>query len=1000
MPQVFYKDGSAVPDAKVSEAISSGAAYAKGRVTVRDPNGTVGTIDASELGKPGYQPLTDAEINEARIHEERSTLGQQALTAVEGGARGLSLGGSDVVATGLLGDGYRKGAQERAHENRKIAIGSEIAGAIAPTLLTGGEAGAVEGASLAARAGEGASLLNKAARLAPSSLVSSAGRAVERGVAGIVGDSSASMLGRMAQRAAAVGASGAVEGGLYGAGNAVSEAALDGAPITAEKVLGGFGHGALFGGWLGAGLGAAGGLGSSAFERIVGGSEGLKAGAEKLANESALGAVGFQGSDFKKLKQIRGENAVSDLGSELINFRLDPNGPGAGRKIFTGAKKAEDFVDDLGLAKEEVGSKLGAIRQQVDAAGMAPDVESYLARVKAEVLDPLYKSSSPTVRDQAKRVERELALLRGKVEGTGDSFVEKSQAVKALTDADDEAEKAINGYVSSSGGINHYMRDVAKGGARDAAADAEIANLTGVFRKAEENGALLNGRVLRGEPLDAERFAALSKSDVLAYPSFTSTTTHALEAAEAAGGGKRALITFEQHGGMPIGDSGPFSGHSQEVLLQPGTARIISRKIEGDTIHIRAEYTPYGAPEYAAQPKVSFGELDQFRKDLRSVFQPARHAGGGLPAPVPEHAAHLEKAERILADELDKTVEQHLTAMGADASEYGQLKKTYGALADLKKVADRAEAQQLGNRRLSPSDYGIGVAGVLGSMMSGNVGGILWGAGGAIAHKIIRERGNSVLAVMADSVAKMDGRIASAAKSLAGLSAAPRRAALVASSAPAGDFTKTADAVRAFASNPQAAAAALARPVEGIAPDHPQLAAQMQQTLAGDYQYLQTKLPPTLGRAGSSLTPQLEKSRVPKSEQAKFMAVVHALENPASVIEQIAAGELPREQIEALKIRRPEIYNQMRTEAIKAFSIARAPLGILERTRVSLAFDFNGDASLDPQTLAAIQASNRTAPQAEDPPPGMGQQPQKQAPKMNQKSAETLATPSQKAIGS
>lgn len=837
MPQVFYKDGKPVPDAKVGEAIASGEGYAKGRVTVRDPSGVVGTIDASELGKPGYRPLTDAEINEERIHRERSTLGQQAITGLEGAARGATLGLSDVATTGLLGDEYRQGAAERAHENKKIAIGSEIAGAIAPTLFSGGAAAEVEGASL----------LSRAARLAPSSLVSSGGRAVERGVASIVGHSAESALGRMAQRAAAVGAAGAAEGGLYGAGNAVSEAALDGGPITAEKVLGGFGHGALFGGALGAGLGAASSAAGSAFERIVGGTEGLRAGAEKLANESALKAVGFQGSDFRKLIGRRAgeaaENKIADVGSELLNYTFD-GGPLKGRKLFTGAKKAEDFIDDLALAKEEVGAKLGAIKSQVDAAGMAPDAEKYLTRVNDEVLAPLRASNSPTIRGQADRVEAELAGLQERI-------------------------------------------------------DARASALT-------------------ADPI--------------------------------------------------------------RVRLPDGSI----------------EMRPVTPP-----PPVTFGELDQFRKDLRSVFQPARPAGGGLPAPVPEHAAHLEKAERILADELDKTVEQHLAAAGLDTTEYARNKKTFGALADIEKVANKAAAQQLGNRALSPSDYGTGMATAIGAMLSGNVGGALMGGAGAFAHKVIRERGRSVLAVMADSVAKMDGRIYEAAQSLAGLTAAPRRAALVAGTAPTVDFDRTAAAVRAFASNPKAAADALARPIEGIAPEHPELAAQMQQTLAGDYQYLQTKLPASLGRAGSSLTPQLEKARVPKSEQAKFMSVVHALENPASVIEKVAAGELPRDQIEALKVRRPEIYNQMRTEAIKAFSIAKAPRGILERTRVSLAFDFNGDASLDPMTLATIQASNRTAPSPEDQPPKPGPPPQQnQSTKLNPQSAQTLATPSQKAIGS
>jgi hypothetical protein len=67
---------------------------------------------------------------------------------------------------------------------------------------------------------------------------------------------------------------------------------------------------------------------------------------------------------------------------------------------------------------------------------------------------------------------------------------------------------------------------------------------------------------------------------------------------------------------------------------------------------------------------------------------------------------------------------------------------------------------------------------------------------------------------------------------------------------------------------------------------------------------------------------------------------------------------------------------------------------------VSLAFDFNGDSSLDPQTLAAIQASNRGQPIPDEQPAKDGQQRQQQSTKMNPKEAETLATPSQKAIGS
>src|SRR6187551_1256361 len=228
------------------------------RIAVRDKYGEIGTIDAADLGTPGYTPLTDAEIAQERTRKERGTLGQQGIAALEGGARGLSAGLSDVALGGVLGKGYSKGARERQEANPLTSTGFEIAGAIAPALVTGGasaEASLAARGLGAARAAEGAGVLGSIARATPSSLIARAGSFAEQGAARLVGEGAESALGRMAQRAATVGAQGAVEGGLYGTGHAASEAVLNDAPITAEKLLSGFGQGALFGGGAGAGLG-------------------------------------------------------------------------------------------------------------------------------------------------------------------------------------------------------------------------------------------------------------------------------------------------------------------------------------------------------------------------------------------------------------------------------------------------------------------------------------------------------------------------------------------------------------------------------------------------------------------------------------------------------------------------------------------------------------------------------------------------------------------------
>jgi hypothetical protein len=196
--------------------------------------------------------------------------------------------------------------------------------------------------------------------------------------------------------------------------------------------------------------------------------------------------------------------------------------------------------------------------------------------------------------------------------------------------------------------------------------------------------------------------------------------------------------------------------------------------------------------------------------------------------------------------------------------------------------------------------------------------------------------------------------------------------------------------VRAFQSNPSVALERLSEPVRDIADEHPQLAEAITEKLYGDYQYLASKLPAPLTRAERSLTPEAAGSRVPRAEQRKFLNIVEALEDPASVIEDLVDGKVPREKIEALKVRRPELFNEIRTMIIAGVAERKKEIPFLTRVRLSLAFDFDGDKSLEPATLRAIQASNR--PEEEEPAPG-----QQGSAALDPKMTEAALTPSQQA---
>lgn len=149
--------------------------------------------------------------------------GGQVVAGAAGLARGATLGLSDAAARALYGDEASLFLRGVRDANPLTSTVTEIGGALAPTLLSGG---AALPAGLASRAGASVAQLG-----------------AEAGVAGKIG-------------AAALG--GAAEGALVGAGAGVTELALSGDPLTLEHVASTLSSNALYGAAFGAGGGALG----------------------------------------------------------------------------------------------------------------------------------------------------------------------------------------------------------------------------------------------------------------------------------------------------------------------------------------------------------------------------------------------------------------------------------------------------------------------------------------------------------------------------------------------------------------------------------------------------------------------------------------------------------------------------------------------------------------------------------------------------------------------
>lgn len=154
-----------------------------------------------------------------------------------------------------------------------------------------------------------------------------------------------------------------------------------------------------------------------------------------------------------------------------------------------------------------------------------------------------------------------------------------------IADGSPEA-RALSRYVATSAPVNQYMRDRAAGGAIDEAAEAEIAKIKSAMRSIRERGGALSGTVMRGESVTAERFAELSAAPTLNYPSFVSSTISPKEAEAFSRYTKhQVLISIENAHGIPLGGIGSHGG-SREVLLEPGAFRVLSRRLEGNRLHL------------------------------------------------------------------------------------------------------------------------------------------------------------------------------------------------------------------------------------------------------------------------------------------------------------------------------------------------------------------------------------------------------------------------------
>ena len=321
----------------------------------------------------GFTAPTPQEIAQEELGQKYGGLEAKAGAAVTGALRGATFGLSDVALSAL-------GAEEaiKAYEQLEpgIALGAELAGTVAPVLLTAGAAAPEAGAGLAARI---------AART-PAALAARAGEAAVSRLGLAATEGATQTIGRTAARYATQAG---VESALQGIGRETGRLALDN-ELSGEKIgqiaAAGLTSG-LTGFGIGAGLGVLGGAATKAYTSIPKSLQGTEFEPRISATLLKLRArmAGKTGADLEAVAQLaQPEMRAIALDADATIARVIEGEQAAGplERRIAQAGSLQDDLDKKFIGQQITSQAIrdGHLKIELVRGNVADDAERLLAQ--------------------------------------------------------------------------------------------------------------------------------------------------------------------------------------------------------------------------------------------------------------------------------------------------------------------------------------------------------------------------------------------------------------------------------------------------------------------------------------------------------------------------------------------------------------------------------------------------------------------------------------------
>lgn len=315
---------------------------------------------------------------------------------------------------------------------------------------------------------------------------------------------------------------------------------------------------------------------------------------------------------------------------------------------------------------------------------------------------------------------------------------------------------------------------------------------------------------------------------------------------------------------------------------------------------------------------------------------------------------------------------------GPGAAELKTLNKKFQHLSIAEEAAQDTQTRIATNRNLSLSDYLSGGA----AAASGH--GLLAPVA-AVAHKIARERGNAVAAVLLEKASQLgaiqrvtnkvdtqvEGAVSGYFKSLKDRRLSARTFSVKDEEfeTPRARYEERAKQVAVAASLPRVEAEHVAKVLGPSIGSHaPNTVAAMAKTAQAGSAYLAAHLPKTA--QANPLTPQLERPKVSDAEMARFLKVAAVVDNPTTVLRDLHNGTLTRDQVDAMKKVYPQMYDEIRTKVMVKLTDQKSDMPYSAKVQLGLLLDLPSDPSLSAQAVKQFQSTFAKNPQK-----GAGQAP-------------------------